>query len=104
MKKDNINMKYKDEIPMDDYEKELKEFLDKGKFVRTKDFQKNKRQFEEAARYTLELKRTKRITLRVRNSDLIKVKVKAQKFQIPYQRLINTLIHQYAEGITKIIL
>lgn len=97
-------MKNLNEIPMDAYEKELKEFLDKGKYVRTKDFQKNKRRLEEAARYTLELQRTKSITLRVKNSDLIKVKVKAQKFQIPYQRLINTLIHQYAEGITKIIL
>jgi len=35
--------------------------------------------FEEAARNFLELQKTKRITLRVKNEDILKVKTKAKK-------------------------
>lgn len=97
--KKNINNKYPDETPLDDYEVELKEFLDKGEYVSVpkKEFEKTKKVLQEAARNYLEMKRTKKITLRIVNEDLIKVKVKAQKNNIPYQRLIGTLIRQYAE-------
>lgn len=100
----NINNNYLNELPLDEYEKELKTFLDEGKFVQIKDFRVTKGILEEAAKNFIELKKTKRITLRVKNSDLLKVKAKAQKHQIPYQRLINTLIHQYAEGLTRIVI
>lgn len=91
------------QIKLDKYEEELEEALERGEFVRVKDFEKSKRILMEAAKNHIELQRTKRITLRVKNSDLLKVKAKAQKHQIPYQRLINALIHQYAEGLTRIV-
>lgn len=97
MKNDKLN-----KIKLDKYEKSLEEALEKGEFVRVRDFEKSKKSLIEAAQNTIELQRTKRITLRVKNSDLLKVKVKAQRHQIPYQRLINALIHQYAEGMTHI--
>lgn len=100
----NKNKNYLNETPLDEYEKELKNFLDEGKFVRAKNFQTTKGMFEEAAKNYIELKKTKRITLRVKNSDLLKVKVKAKMHQIPYQRLINALIHQFAEGLTRIVI
>lgn len=78
-------------IILDKYEQELENAFERGEMIRVPDFEKSKKILTEAARYTLELQRTKSITIRVKNSDLIKVKVKAQKFQIPYQRLINTL-------------
>lgn len=92
------------QIKLDKYEKGLEEALEKGEFVRVKDFEKSKKSLIEAAQNTIELQKTKRITLRVKNSDLLKVKLKAQKHQIPYQRLINALIHQYAEGLTRIVI
>lgn len=92
------------QIKLDKYEKELEEALEKGEFVRVKDFEKSKKSLIEAVKNTIELQRTRRITLRVKNSDLLKVKVKAQQYQIPYQRLINTLIHQFAEGLTRIVI
>lgn len=92
------------QIKLDKYEEELEKALEKGEFIRVKDFEKSKKSLIEAAQNTIELQRTKRITLRVKNSDLLKVKVKAQKHQIPYQRLINALIHQYAEGLTHIVI
>lgn len=104
MKKQKNKSYLLNELPLDEYEGELKSFLDEGKFVRAKNFQATKRMLEEAAKNYIELQRTKRITLRVKNSDLFKVKVKAQQHQIPYQRLINTLIHQYAEGLTHIVI
>lgn len=99
MKNDKLN-----KIKLDKYEKSLEEALEKGEFVRVRDFEKSKKSLIEAAQNTVELQRTKRITLRVKNSDLLKVKVKAQRHQIPYQRLINALIHQYAEGLTHIVI
>ncbi len=100
----NTGNNYLNELPLDEYEKELKTFLDEGEFVPTKNFRVTKGILEEAAKNFVELKKTKRITLRVKNSDLLKVKVKAEKHQIPYQRLINALIHQFAEGLTHIII
>lgn len=73
--------KYKDEIPMDDYEKELA---------------------EEAAERYFELKRNKSVTLRVSSNSLFKVKAKAKKRNIPYQTLINMLINDYADGKLKL--
>lgn len=93
-----------DQIKLDKYEKELEEALETGEFVRVKDFEKSKRMLMEAVKHHIELQRTKRITLRVKNSDLLKVKAKAQRHQIPYQRLTNTLIHQFAEGLTHIVI
>lgn len=99
MKKNNSEPIY-----LDKYEQELEKALEKGEFVRVKDFEESKKMWMEAAKNHLELQKTKRITLRIKNSDLIKVKVQAQKHQIPYQRLINALIHQFAEGLTHIII
>ncbi|EKD57292.1 MAG: hypothetical protein ACD_57C00350G0009 [uncultured bacterium] len=93
---------YFDEFPLDDYEMELEEFLEKGEFVSIKNFEKRKKELEESAKNFLELQKTKRITLRVKNEDIIKVKAKAKRVNIPYQRLLNVLIHKYAEGKTSI--
>src|SRR3990167_6238455 len=100
--KKKLNKKYLDETSIDEYERELKEFLDKGEFVSDPKFEENKKMFEETAKNFLELQKTKRITLRVKNEDIIKVKAKAKRVNIPYQRLLNVLIHKYAEGKTSI--
>jgi len=87
---------------LDDYERELEEAFEKGELVSDPNFEENKKMFEEAARNHIELRKTKRITLRVKNEDIIKVKAKAKRVNIPYQRLLNALIHKYAEGETSI--
>ncbi|OGM28185.1 hypothetical protein A2801_04095 [Candidatus Woesebacteria bacterium RIFCSPHIGHO2_01_FULL_41_10] len=94
--------KYFDETPLDDYEKELKEFLEKGEFVSDPNFKENKKMFEEAAKNFIELEESKSITVRVKRKDLAKLKAKAARNNIPYQTLINLLISQYNEGKTKI--
>lgn len=102
--KKKLNKKYFDETPLDDYERELMEFIDKGEFVSDPNFKKNKKMFEEAAKRFLERKESKSITLRIKKKDLIRLKAKAARNNIPYQTLINLLINSYTEGKTKLTL
>lgn len=88
-------------LVLDDYEKELEEFLNKGAYVSSPDFEETKKMFEEAAKRHTELQESKSITLRIKKEDLLKIKAKAQKNNIPYQTLITLLIHKYVEGEAK---
>ena len=89
-------------LVLDEEEQQIEAALERGEYVSVKNFDKRKRELEEAAKNFLELRKTKRITLRVKNEDIIKVKAKAKRVNIPYQRLLNALIHKYAEGETSI--
>lgn len=99
-----LNKKYLDETPLDKYEQELAEFIEKGEFVSDSNFKENKKMFEEAARRHIELQQSKSITLRIKRMDLIKLKAKAARNNIPYQTLINLLINSYNEGKTRLSL
>ena len=57
---------------------------------------KQKKQYEEYARYSLNKKR--RINIRMSERDLKKIRAKAIEEGIPYQSLISMLIHKYNEG------
>ena len=57
---------------------------------------KDKRQYEEYARYSLN--KQKRINIRMTERDLKKIQAKAIEEGIPYQSLISMLIHKYNEG------
>ncbi|HIG36544.1 MAG TPA: antitoxin [Oceanospirillaceae bacterium] len=50
-------------------------------------------ELKNAARATINEERT-RISLRVPNSDLSRLKVKAMKEGLPYQTLINSILHK----------
>jgi|SRR3989344_6382840 len=47
---------------------------------------------------------SKRINIRIKNEDLIKVKAKAKESNIPYQTLLISVIHKYAKGDVKVSL
>ena len=98
------NNKHYNEIPLDEYEKELKEFLDKGGYKRSENFVEARKMLEEAAENYLELQESKKITLRLRKKDLIRVKAKAKRNNIPYQTLIGLLVNKYAEGETRLVI
>jgi predicted DNA binding CopG/RHH family protein len=57
---------------------------------------KEKKQYEEYARYSLS--KRKRINIRMSERDLKKIQAKAIEEGIPYQSLISMLIHKYNEG------
>jgi len=85
-------------VKLDKYEQGLENAIKRGEFVSNPNLAKTKKMFEEAASNYLELNKTKRITIRVNQADLIKVKAKAQRNNMPYQTLLNALIRQFAEG------
>ena len=57
---------------------------------------KQKKQYEEYARYSLN--KQKRINIRMSERDLKKIRAKAIEEGMPYQSLISMLIHKYNEG------
>jgi len=91
------------ETPLDSYEKELKEFLDKGEYdsLSKPALKKENAELQEAARRYFNLKKSKSITLRVKNEKLIKFKAKAKGKGVPYQRIINSFIEKYADDKIK---
>ncbi len=89
-------------LRLDSQEKRIEKALERGEFVSVSDLSKTKKLFKEAVKNYKELTKTKRITIRVNNGDLIKVKAKAKKNNVPYQTLLNALIRQFAEGRTSV--
>jgi len=81
-------------------------YLDKGEMDLAKSLEneewvssltrKEKKQYEEYARYSLS--KRKRINIRMSERDLKKIQAKAIEEGIPYQSLISMLIHKYNEG------
>jgi predicted DNA binding CopG/RHH family protein len=82
-------------VYLDKDERELARSLENEEWVSdlTK---KEKKQYQECARYSLNKK--KRINLRMTERDLKKIRAKAVEEGIPYQSLISMLIHKYNEG------
>jgi predicted DNA binding CopG/RHH family protein len=78
-------------------EKELLKEIENEEFISSK---------EEISKYVNMAKnfnkKNKTITLRISENDLYKLKLKALESGIPYQNLIQSLIHKYVEGNLKI--
>lgn len=91
-------------LVLDKSEQEIEDALERGEFVSDPHFKENKKMFEEAAKNYPELNSSKSITLRVKKKDLIRLKAKAARNNIPYQTLIGLLINSYNEGKTKLTL
>lgn len=85
-------------LVLDDYEKEIEKSLEISKWKTVSNFRQRKKEIEKAARTTLNLRKTKRVTFRISQSNLIKLKTRAQEKSIPYQTLLTALIRNYVEG------
>jgi len=86
------------DLVLDDEERRIEAALAKGGFEELPDFKNTKKMLEKAARRHRELNATRPITLRVRQIDLVKIKAKAQRNNIPYQTLLGALLHDFAES------
>ncbi len=82
---------------LDKEERLIEEALERGEYEDASNFEDTKAMFEEAATRYSELSTSKPITIRINQLDLIKVKAKAKRGNIPYQTLLGSLIHQYAQ-------
>lgn len=85
-------------LALDKEEKLLEEALEKREFEKDPDLEATKAMLQEAASQYLELHNSKPITLRVNQIDLIKIKARAKRKNIPYQTLLGALLHDFAEG------
>ncbi|MDP3917568.1 MAG: CopG family antitoxin [Candidatus Woesebacteria bacterium] len=89
-------------VILDKYEREIQKALKRGDYVPVENQEESIMELQEAAKNYFKFKKNKSITLRVEGEDLTKVKVKAQKHGIPYQRIINMLINGYANNRIKL--
>jgi predicted DNA binding CopG/RHH family protein len=94
--------KYKNNDPfanlvLDEEEKLLEKALEKGEFESDPNLEETKKMLQEAAVQYLELHNSKPVTLRINQLDLIKIKAKAKRKNIPYQTLLGALLHDFAE-------
>ncbi len=89
---------------IDDPEEELEvlEAYERGELAHVENVEAKKRELVDAAGKT-SLK-TKRISIRVVEDDLEKLKVKAAESGIPYQTLLGSLIHQYVTGKVSLLI
>ncbi len=83
---------------LDEEEKLLEQSLERGEFEESPHFENTKNMLQEAASRYIELHTSKPVTLRINQLDLIKIKAKAKRKQIPYQTLLGALLHDFAEG------
>ncbi len=84
-------MKY---IVLDKEEEQIIKDFEDGRLVRVKDFEKQKKLFQEYARNTLN--KTRNINLRLSERDLQKLKSKAIREGIPYQTLAASVLHKFS--------
>lgn len=83
---------------LDKEEQAIEDALERGEFKSNPNLQETKRMLEEAVQQHRQLQVSKPVTLRINQLDLIKIKAKAKRKQIPYQTLLGALIHDFAEG------
>jgi len=89
--------------PADEYERDLIEALKNGEIVSRPMDEKRMKELQDAARRKLEeLDVKKQISLKIRESDLKTIKRKAKEVSIPYQNIIQALVHKYATGQIKL--
>lgn len=88
-------------LVLDEYEQEIEDAIERGDYVESNDENLHEMVMQ-AAKDFVELEESKKITVRIKKKDLVKLKAKADRNNIPYQTLINLLITNYNAGKTKI--
>jgi len=81
---------------IDKEEADFFENINYEKFKTVPNFEKRKTELSRFAKKTKEIK--KPISIRLYKSDIEKIKEKSEKEWIPYQTLISSIIHKYANN------
>ena len=83
--------------PLDKYEANLKDSIESaGTLKRPKNYKDILKDASDTAYNTTS--KSKAISVRVAEKDLLKLKTRAEQSGVPYQTLINSLLHQYLCG------
>lgn len=83
-------------MKLDDYEKELLSLEDELLEKAAKPSKELKADLQRAARETIT--KDKRINIRISSRDLVALKRKANRYGMPYQTLISSVLHRYLTG------
>ena len=86
-------------MKLDAYEKQLLKLDDAGQISFQSPDPKEKEDLVAAARETLQ--KDKRIKIRMSGHDLLSLKRKANRFGMPYQTVISSILNQYVSGDLK---
>lgn len=73
-------------------------------YVSAPDLAEARKLVKDAARQYVHLNTSKPITLRVKQTDLIKIKAKAKRNNIPYQTLLGVVLHDFAENKSDLVI
>lgn len=85
--------------PLDEQERDIRDALEKDALVPVADEKELKEKLVRAARATLA--KNRHISIRLSEKDLMRLRAKALELGLPYQTLIGSILHQYAEGKVK---
>jgi predicted DNA binding CopG/RHH family protein len=77
-------------------EKALFDTIEKGEWVEVENIAKDKRRYKSYAEAAM--KKSKRINIRISETDLGALQKKAVEEGLPYQTLISSVLHKYARG------
>ena len=91
-------------LVLDGEEQAIENALENGEYVSDSNFKESKKVIETAAKQYLDLNKSKPITLRVKQSDLIMIKAKAARNGMPYQTMLSALLHDFAEGNKELVI
>jgi predicted DNA binding CopG/RHH family protein len=87
-----------DGLTLDEEEALIEQAIENGEYQDVANFEDSRKMAAAAARQYAQLNATKPITLRVKQADLIKIKAKAKRNNMPYQTLLGSVLHDFAEG------
>lgn len=93
---DKVSKEEKNRLQLDDEEREILDAFESGKLTKIKMSEKEIEELKMTARETLI--ENSRISVRIPERDLEKIKERARTSGVPYQALITAVLHQYAEG------
>ena len=91
-------------LVLDEEEQAIEDALEAGEFEELPNFAETKKMLEAAARNHQKLRVSKPVTLRINQMDLIKIKIKAKRNNMPYQTLLGAVLHDFAEGNRELII
>ena len=77
-------------------EKEIAESVERGDWRSVRGVKKQIKRYQEYAKATV--RNDKRVNIRMSEKDLIRIRKKAMEERLPYQTLISSVLHRYANG------
>ena len=82
--------------PLDEQERDLREATEKDALLPVSNQRAWREKLVRAARATIA--KNRHISIRLSERDLMLIRARALDLGIPYQTLIGSILHQYAEG------